>query len=120
MSNLFHNSRAFAPFYDTFARITGQRGVDGTPGATRVVDGTFAACFLDDGYDDVTGDGATASSVRVATVYIPRHGMSSWNETTPPKRGDTLRVLHGGSWRVTDVDATDASQYTLKLREVSA
>lgn len=117
MKSRFDNPRAFAPFFDTYARITGVRAVGGT---TRTVDGTFAVCYLDDGYADTIADEATASAVREATIYVKRKGADAWSDETPPKRGDMVHVLNGGTYRVTDVNATDAERYTIKAREVAA
>ena len=126
MKSRFDNPRAFAPFFDTYARITGVRAVGGT---TRTVDGTFSICFLDDGYADTVAEDATASNVREATIYVARKAPKEdderkelvvWNDETPPKRGDQVHVLNGGTFRVVDVDATDKLQYTLTVREVAA
>lgn len=117
MKSIFNNPRAFAPFFDSYARITGTRAVGAS---TRTVDGTFAVCYLDDGYADTVADEATASAVREATIYVKRKGADAWSDETPPKRGDMVHVLNGRTFRVMDVDATDKLQYTLTVREVAA
>ena len=114
MANLFHNPHAFAPMFDTYVRLTGTR-VAGA--STRAIDGTFKACVLDNGYADPIGDTATASTVRLVLCYIPRRGPESWRDETPPKRGDMLRPVGGGNFKVTSVDATDESMFTLEARE---
>jgi hypothetical protein len=108
------DSRAFAPFFDTFARLTGTRRAGAS---TRAIDGTFPACVIENGYEDVIGTTGTASTVRTVTVYIPRVGPQAWRDPTPPQRGDTVRPLAGGEFKITSVDATDATQYTMEARE---
>ncbi len=108
------DSRAFAPFFDTFARLTGTRRAGAS---TREIDGTFPACVIENGYEDVIGTTGTASTVRTVTVYIPRVGPQAWSDHTPPQRGDTVRPLAGGEYKIVRVDATDATQYTMEARE---
>lgn len=108
------DSRAFAPFYDTHARLTGTRRAGAS---TRAIDGTFPACVIENGYEDVIGTTGTASTVRTVTVYIPRVGPQAWRDPTPPQRGDTVRPLAGGEYKIVRVDATDATQYTMEARE---
>lgn len=114
MANLFHNPHAFAHMFDTYVRLTGTR-VAGV--CTRAIDGTFKACVLPNGYADPIGDTGTASDVRLVLVYIPRTGPESWRDKTHPQRGDTLRPVGGGKFKVTSVDATDESMFTLEARE---
>lgn len=108
------DSRAFAPFYDTHARLTGTRRAGAS---TRAIDGTFPACVIDNGYDEIIGTTGTASTVRTVTVYIPRVGPQAWRDPTPPQRGDTVRPLAGGEYKIVRVDATDVTQYTMEARE---
>ena len=108
------DSRAFAPFYDTHARLTGTRRAGAS---TRAIDGTFPACVIDNGYDEIIGETGTASTVRTVTIYIPRTGPNAWRDPTPPQRGDTVRPLAGGEYKIVRVDATDATQYTMEARE---
>lgn len=114
MANLFHNPHAFAPMFDTHVRLTGTRAAGAS---TRAIDGTFRACVLDDGYADPVGDTATASTVRAVTIYVPRMGPEAWRDETHPQRGDILRPVCGGRFKVTSVDATDATMFTLEARE---
>ena len=108
------DSHAFAPFYDTHARITGTRRAGR---GTRSIDGTFPACVIDNGYDEIIGETGTASTVRTVTIYVPRTGPDAWRDETPPQRGDIVRPLEGGEYKVTRANATDATQYTLEARE---
>lgn len=108
------DSRAFAPFFDTHARLTGTRRAGAS---TRAIDGTFPACVIENGYEDVIGTTGTASTVRTVTVYIPRVGPQAWRDPTPPQRGDIVRPLAGGEYKIVRVDATDATQYTMEARE---
>ena len=50
-------------------------------------------------------------------IYIPRTGPNAWRDPTPPQRGDIVRPLAGGEFKITSVDATDATQYTMEARE---
>ena len=108
------DTRAFGPFFDTHARLTGTRRAGA---AVRTIDGTFPACIIHNGYDEVIGETGTASTVRTVTIYIPRTGPEAWRDQTPPQRGDTVRPLAGGAFKITSVDATDATQYTMEARE---
>ena len=108
------DTRAFGPFFDTHARLTGTRRAGA---AVRTIDGTFPACIIHNGYDEVIGETGTASTVRTVTIYIPRTGPEAWRDPTPPQRGDTVRPLAGGAFKITSVDATDATQYTMEARE---
>ena len=108
------DTRAFGPFFDTHARLTGTRRAGA---AVRTIDGTFPACIIHNGYDEVIGETGTASTVRTVTIYIPRTGPEAWRDSTPPQRGDTVRPLAGGAFKITSVDATDATQYTMEARE---
>lgn len=108
------DTRAFGPFFDTHARLTGTRRAGA---AVRTIDGTFPACIIHNGYDEVIGETGTASTVRTVTIYIPRTGPDAWRDPTPPQRGDTVRPLAGGAFKITSVDATDATQYTMEARE---
>ena len=73
--------------------------------------------MIDNGYDEIIGETGTASTVRTVTIYIPRTGPNAWRDPTPPQRGDIVRPLAGGEFKITSVDATDATQYTMEARE---
>ena len=96
------------------------RNKDRLDGVSALIVSTFEkgkSGFVDGKIADPIGDTATASTVRLVLCYIPRRGPESWRDDTPPKRGDMLRPVGGGNFKVTSVDATDESMFTLEARE---
>ena len=114
---MFNAPAAFAPFFDQQVGVTGERR---TPaGGVRRVGGTYRACVMDAGFNDPFSEEATASNVRQVIVYIPRCGAGSWDDETPPQRGDSITLAGGAKFNVMRVDADDML-FTIDAREVAA
>ena len=89
MGGMFECPAAFAPFYDSSVSVRGTRANG------RSFSGTFAACVLDEGLDEVFDDErGTSSNVRKVTVHIPKAGPRAWTFRDPPKVGDELTLVN--------------------------
>lgn len=90
----FDNPAAFAPFFRD--RVA----VEGTRAGGRRVAGTFRACVLDQGLDDVIAEDSTgAVRRRIAVTFMI--GGDSWpKDGTVPQKGDRVTLDDGTAYRI--------------------
>ncbi len=86
MSNLFHNPRAFAPFFDDLVSVEGRRG------ARTVQTGALPACVFDEGLDDTLQDGSTSTTRRRYSISIR---VADWPDTEQPREGYSVLLADG-------------------------
>ena len=110
MQSLFENPSAFAPLFDDLVAVEGARQ-DG-----RRIAGTFRACVLDQGLDDLLSDGSTGT-VRRRVVVTFRIGGDSWPaDGTRPQSGDEITVADGAVYRVDRVTRPMGDMYECEAR----
>ncbi len=86
MRSIFHNPRAFAPFYDEVVAVEAKRA---RSGGARVLRCTVRACVLDQGLDEPLAEGSTGTLRRRWTIRVR---AADWPYTTPPQIGDVARI----------------------------
>lgn len=106
MSGLFHNPRAFAPFFDDLVAVEGRRG------ARTVKTGALPACVLDEGLDEPLQDASTSTARR---RYSIRLRAADWPETEPPREGYFVLLADGTKLSVMSV-ARHQGDYLMEAR----
>lgn len=89
MPSIFHNPRAFAPFYDEIIAVEAQRPPRTRGGAPAVMRAPLRACVIDLGLDDPLADGSTGTNRRRWSVRVR---IQDWPEVDPPQIGDRLHI----------------------------
>lgn len=110
MASIFDNPAAFAPFFRDRVAVEGTRA-----GGHRVA-GTFRACVLDQGLDDVVAEGSTSTvRRRIAVTFMV--GGDSWpKDGTVPQRGDLVTLDDGTTYGI-DVVRRMMGTYACEARE---
>ncbi len=106
-------TKAFAPFYEDRAEVSGVR----PSGRFR---GTFACCLFFGENADALDDNLSSSESTLLTAMIARRGYLAWNQTFAPQAGDKVILPNGTTFAVKSVDAFHEDYYKLEAREVKS
>lgn len=109
MASLFDNPAAFAPFFRDRVAVEGTR-------AGRRVAGTFRACVLDQGLDDVVAEDSTSTVRRRIAVTFMVGGESWPKDGTVPQKGDRVTLDDGTTYGI-DVVRRMMGTYACEARE---